>query len=101
VLAEKGITNTGCENYGGMAVTAGGLIFVAATVDAKFRAFDKTNGKLLWEFQMEAPGYSAPSIYEINGKQYVVIVAGGGSLRASPPITAGIGRTVHAFALPD
>ena len=101
VLAEMGITNTGCENYGGMAVTAGDLIFVAATVDSKFRAFDSRNGDLLWEFQMDAPGYSAPSIYEMNGKQYVVMVAGGGSRRASPPISAGIGRTVHAFALPN
>lgn len=67
---------------------------------------DILKGDILWsvrlgEYQMDAPGYSAPSIYEIGGKQYVVIVAGGGSRRASPPISAGIGRTVHAFALPD
>jgi quinoprotein glucose dehydrogenase len=61
VLAEMGITNTGSEKYGGIAVTAGGrLIFVAATVDSKFRAFDKSIGALLWEYQMEAPGYLSP-----------------------------------------
>jgi quinoprotein glucose dehydrogenase len=96
-----GIENTGAENFGGMAVTKGGVIFIAATEDNMFRAFDKSNGDLLWEFEMEAPGFSSPSVYEIDGKQYVVIVAGGGGGRYRSPVSKGIGRTVHAFALPD
>jgi quinoprotein glucose dehydrogenase len=96
-----GIKNTGAENFGGMAVTKGGLIFIAATEDNRFRAFDKSNGEELWEFEMEAPGFSSPSVYEINGKQYVVIVAGGGGGRYRSPVTKDIGRTVHAFALPE
>ncbi|MEX0769203.1 MAG: PQQ-binding-like beta-propeller repeat protein [Balneolaceae bacterium] len=92
---------TGAENFGGLVTTAGGLIFIAATEDSKFRAFDKSNGELLWEFQMEAPGFSAPSVYKIDGRQYVVIVAGGGGRRYRSPVSQPIGRTVHAFALPD
>ena len=99
-LVEKGIRHTGAENFGGMAVTAGGLIFIAATEDNRFRAFDKTNGELLWEFEMEAPGFATPSTYEIDGRQYVVIVAGGGGGRYRSPVTQPIGKRVHAFALP-
>jgi len=96
-----GIKNTGAENFGGMAVTKGGVIFIAATEDNMFRAFDKSNGDLLWEYEMEAPGFSSPSVYKIDGRQYVVIVAGGGGGRYRSPVTKGIGKTVHAFALPD
>ncbi len=99
-LVEMGIRNTGVENFGGMAVTKGGLIFIAATEDNRFRAFDKTNGELLWEFEMDAPGFSSPSVYEIDGRQYVVIVAGGGGGRYRSPVSQDIGRRVHAFALP-
>jgi len=100
-LVEMGIRNTGAENFGGMAVTKGGVIFIAATEDSRFRAFDKTNGELLWEFEMDAPGFSSPSTYEIDGKQYVAIVAGGGGGRFRSPVTGPIGRTLHVFALPD
>ena len=100
-LVEMGIRNTGTENFGGMAVTKGGLLFIAATEDNRFRAIDKTNGEILWEFQMEAPGFATPSVYEIDGKQYVVIVAGGGGGRYRSPVTGPLGKTVHAFALPD
>jgi quinoprotein glucose dehydrogenase len=97
-----GIRNTGTENLGGLVATAGGLIFVAATKDSKFRAFDKSNGQVLWEFQMDAPGFSSPSVYEIDGRQYVAIVAGGGARRfRAPHVAPGIGRKVHVFALPD
>ncbi len=95
------IRNTGAENFGGMAVTKGGIIFIAATEDNRFRAFDKSNGEELWEFEMEAPGFSSPSVYEIDGRQYVVIVAGGGGGRYRSPVSKDIGRTVHAFALPE
>ena len=100
-LVEKGIRNTGAENFGGMAVTAGGLIFIGATEDGMFRAFDKTNGELLWEFQMDAPGFSSPSTYEIDGRQYVAIVAGGGGARYRSPVTGPLGRRLHVFALPE
>jgi len=100
-LVEMGIRNTGAENFGGMAVTQGGLIFIAATEDNRFRAFDKTSGVLLWEFEMDSPGFSTPSVYEIDGRQYVVIVAGGGGGRYRSPVTQDIGRRVHAFALPE
>ena len=99
-LVEMGIRHTGAENFGGMAVTKGGLIFIAATEDSRFRAFDKTNGELLWEFEMDAPGFATPSVYEIDGRQYVVIVAGGGGGRYRSPVTGPLGKRVHAFALP-
>ena len=71
---------TGTEQYGGPIVTAGGLVFIAATQDAKFRAFDKSTGRLLWETTLPAAGYATPSTFSVNGKQYVVIAAGGGKL---------------------
>ena len=76
---QKGIV-TGSESYGGPVVTAGGLMFIAATRDGKFRAFNKRTGKLLWETTLPAPGFATPCIYNINGKQYVVIACGGGKL---------------------
>ena len=78
-LAAKGMTNTGSDNYGGPLVTAGGLVFIAATnFDKKFRAFDKATGALLWETTLPAAGNATPSTYTINGDQYLVIVCGGG-----------------------
>ena len=71
---------TGTEQYGGPIVTAGGLVFIAATQDAKFRAFDKTTGRLLWETSLPAAGYATPSTFSVRGRQYVVIAAGGGKL---------------------
>ncbi|WP_109677132.1 outer membrane protein assembly factor BamB family protein [Dyadobacter jejuensis] len=79
-LTKKGIPVTGTDNYGGPLVTAGGLIFIAATRDEKFRAFDKRDGKLLWETDLPAAGYASPSTYSVDGKQYVVIACGGGKL---------------------
>jgi quinoprotein glucose dehydrogenase len=82
-LAAKGIRNTGTENYGGPLVTAGGLLFIGATNhDRKFRAYDKRNGKLLWETVLPAAGNATPATYEVNGRQYVVIAAGGGKSKA-------------------
>jgi len=92
-LAEAGVT--GAENYGGPVATAGGLIFIAATRDEKFRAFDRHTGELLWEFSLPAGGYATPSVYAINGKQYVVIAAGGGKM-GTPS-----GDEYWVFALPD
>jgi len=73
--------HTGTENYGGPAVTAGGLLFIAATSDAKIRAFNKRTGKLLWEFELPACGFATPAIYAVDGKQYLVIACGGGKLK--------------------
>jgi len=78
-LAAQGLKNTGTENYGGPLVTAGGLVFIGATnFDKKFRAFDKTTGALLWETTLPFAGNATPATYEIDGRQFVVIAAGGG-----------------------
>src|SRR6201999_4081507 len=80
-LAAKGITNTGSENYGGPVVTAGGLVFIAATnFDKKIHAFDKKTGKLLWEASLPFPGNATPAIYEIDGREYIVIATSGGGI---------------------
>jgi quinoprotein glucose dehydrogenase len=93
-LAAQGLTDTGAESYGGPAVTGGGLVFIAATPDAKLRAFDKTTGELLFEALLPAPGFATPAVYEADGRQFVVVAAGGGKLgRAS-------GDRWVAFALP-
>ncbi len=78
--AARGDSVTGTEQYGGPIVTAGGLVFIAATQDARFRAFDKATGALLWETTLPAAGYATPSTFSVRGKQYVVIAAGGGKL---------------------
>ena len=94
-LTEKGIKDTGAESYGGPVVTASGLLFIAGTKDRKFRVFDKKNGKLLWETLLPAAGFATPSIYEVDGRQYVVIACGGDKLGAPE------GDSYVAFALPD
>lgn len=94
-LTKKGIPATGTENYGGPVVTQGGLIFIAATKDAKIRAFNKSNGKVLWEAQLPVPGYATPAVYNINGKEYIVIACGGGKIGSKS------GDQYIAFALPD
>ena len=95
-LASKGMTNTGTENYGGPIVTAGGLVFIAATnYDRKFRAFDKVTGHLLWDYTLPLAGNATPVTYQCEGKQYVVIYATGGK-----DGTANSGGIYVAFALP-
>jgi quinoprotein glucose dehydrogenase len=95
-LAAKGVKNTGSENYGGPIVTAGGLLFIGATnYDKKFHAFDKTTGELLWETTLPFGGNATPVTYSIDGRQYVVIAAGGGKDPKS-----GSGGAYVAFALP-
>ena len=94
-LVAKGIRNTGSMNFGGAVATAGGLIFVAATADEKIRAFEKHSGRVLWEYQLPAAGYATPSVYMIDGRQYVVIAAGGGGKNATRS-----GDSIIAFALP-
>ena len=89
---------TGSPNLGGTVATAGGLIFVGATADSRFRAFDSRTGKELWVVELPASAYAAPVTYmgKKSGKQFVAIAAGGGGYFR--------GKTsdeVVAFALPD
>ena len=80
------MTGTGCENYGGPVVTAGGLVFIGATnYDGKVRAFDKATGALLWETTLPASGNATPATYEVNGRQFVVIATSGGKARTQAP----------------
>jgi quinoprotein glucose dehydrogenase len=93
-LVAKGMKDTGSENHGGGVVTAGGLFIIGAThYDNKLRAFDKLSGKLLWETVLPFAANATPSVYEVNGKQYIVVAAGGGRERPS-------GSLYVAFALP-
>ena len=94
-LTARGIPPTGTENYGGPVVTAGGLIFIGASADETFRAFDKDTGKILWKAKLPFSGNATPSTYMIKGKQYVVISAGGGKSGRRA------GGNIIAFALPD
>jgi quinoprotein glucose dehydrogenase len=94
-LVAQGIKNTGTDNYGGPVVTANGLLFIGATTyDKKFHVFDKRTGALLWEADLPASGNATPSLYVVNGKQYVVIACGGGKNGAPS------GGTFVAFSLP-
>lgn len=93
-LVDRFGKETGAENYGGPVVTAGGVLFIAGTPDEMFRAFDKATGKLLWESKLPAAGFATPAVYEVYGRQYVVIAAGGGKLGRPA------GDSIVAFALP-
>ncbi|NND32893.1 MAG: c-type cytochrome, partial [Saprospiraceae bacterium] len=93
-LTDRGIPITGTENYGGPIVTSGNVLFIGATKDAKFRAFHKETGELLWEHDLPIDGNATPSTYAINGKQYVIISAGGAKIGPRK------GGTLVAFALP-
>jgi glucose dehydrogenase len=94
-LVAKGIRQTGSMNFGGAVATAGGLIFIAATADEKIRAFEKATGRVLWEYQLPAGGYATPSVYMIDGREYVAIAAGGSGKNATKS-----GDSIIAFALP-
>jgi len=96
-LARKGMKNTGSESYGGPIVTAGGVVFIGATVyDRKFRAFDSRTGALLWETELPFAGVATPSTYMIDGRQFVVIAASGGRDPKGPT-----GGAYVSFALPQ
>ena len=92
-LQEDGAPPTGTENWGGPIVTAGGLVFIGATRDDKFRAFDKETGELLWETALPGGGYATPATYMCEGKQYIAISVSGG--REEPD------GYIIAFALPE
>jgi quinoprotein glucose dehydrogenase len=94
-LKAKGI-HTGSENFGSSVVTAGGVLFIAATRDEKIRGFNKLTGELLWEAPLPAAGIATPAVYQVNGKEYVVIACGGGGKQQTKS-----GDKYVAFALPD
>lgn len=96
-LTQKGIPITGTPNIGGPITTAGGLIFIAASEDKKIRAFDKKTGTTVWEHSLPASGFATPITYEVGGKQYVVIAAGG---RDNDGTSPGARGSYIAFSLP-
>lgn len=97
-LAEKGVKDTGSESYGGPVVTAGGLLFIAATnYDRKLRAFDKSTGRLLWETTLPFSANATPAVYSVNGRQFIVVTSEGSKGRANDPK----GGRYIAFALPE
>ncbi len=93
-LKARGIPQTGAENYGGPIVTASGVLFIGATRDGMFRAFDTRDGRLLWETELPAPAFATPTTYQLNGRQYIVIACGGTKLNTRS------GDAYVAFALP-
>lgn len=93
-LTAQGIPPTGTENYGGPLVTAGGVVFIGATKDGMLRAFDRANGKLLWQTELPAAAFATPSTFSLAGRQYLVVACGGGKIGAPR------GESYLAFALP-
>ena len=92
-LKKKGFPITGSESYGGPVITENGLLFIGATKDGYFRAFDKHTGMLLWEYELPAPAFATPAMYQVNGKQYIAIACGGEKLGTKK------GNQIVAFAL--
>jgi quinoprotein glucose dehydrogenase len=97
-LEAIGIRNTGTLSLGGSIATAGGIVFIGATNDSRFRAFDSKSGKVLWEVQIEANAHSSPITYMgRDGRQYVTVMAAGGGAFLGGPVS----NTLVSFALPD
>ena len=94
-LIAKGLPPTGTESFGGPLVTEGGLLFIAATQDGKFRAYEKQTGRLVWETVLPAAAFATPSSYEADGRQYIVLACGGGRFNTPK------GDMYVAFALPE
>jgi glucose dehydrogenase len=96
-LTRRGVPKTGTPNLGGSIVTAGGLVFIGATNDSKFRAFDKDSGEEIWVTNLPASGHATPMTFlgRKTGKQFVLIAAGGGN-----KYNTGFGGKLVAFALP-
>ncbi|MDC6365784.1 MULTISPECIES: pyrroloquinoline quinone-dependent dehydrogenase [Flavobacteriaceae] len=92
-LRKEGQPVTGSENYGGPIITENGLLFIAATKDGYFRAYDKKTGELLWKYKLPAAAFATPAMYEINGKQYIALACGGEKLNTPK------GNQIIAFAL--
>jgi quinoprotein glucose dehydrogenase len=94
-LTKRGLPLTGTDNFGGATATAGGLVFCAGTRDLKIRAFNSKTGAELWQFRLPYGGFAPPSVYEVNGREYVVIAATGGGKLAGT-----LGDAYVAFSLP-
>jgi quinoprotein glucose dehydrogenase len=107
LLEEKGVKNTGAPNLGGSIATAGGLVFIGATNDSRFHAFDSKSGRLVWEQPIDANGHTIPITYlGKDGKQYVAIMAGGGGgyfggTPSDSVIAFALGRTRDAARGPN
>ncbi|MDI5891803.1 pyrroloquinoline quinone-dependent dehydrogenase [Halomonas rhizosphaerae] len=86
----------GSPTIGGPAVTAGGLVFIGASMDAKVRSYSLETGEELWEDQVEAPSVSNPAVYEYNGRQYVAFIAGGNTILKDE-----VGDQLVVYALPE
>jgi len=96
-IMPEGKRNTGRPNLGAPLTTASGLIFIGATDDSRFRAFETKTGKELWTYKMEASAHASPVTYRgTDGKQYVAVVATGGAFVHSPPV----GDSLIVFGLP-
>jgi len=93
-LIERGIPPTGTENYGGPIITAGGVLFIGASLDEQFRAFDMKTGKELFRYKLPAGAYSTPATYSVDGRQFIVTASGGGKMGTKN------GDAYIAFALP-
>jgi quinoprotein glucose dehydrogenase len=94
-LTARGVPPTGTLNLGGSLVTAGGLVFIAATKDERIRAFDSATGKTLWQASLPFGGYATPATYAASGRQFVVVAAGGGG-----KLGTRAGDAIVAYALP-
>jgi quinoprotein glucose dehydrogenase len=94
-LEGRGYPPTGTFNMGGPLVTRGGLVFIGASMDERFRAIDSESGKTLWEFQLDAGAYATPATFEVDGRQYVIVAAGGGGKPETRP-----GDAWYCFRLP-
>src|SRR5437879_5237850 len=97
-LEAIGVRDTGTVNLGGSIVTAGGIVFIGATNDSRFRGFDAQTGDLLWTARLEANAHATPMTYKgkKTGKQFVVVAAGGGGYFGGK-----VSDALEAFALPD
>ena len=98
---KKGVPITGTENYGGATGTSGNLIFASGTVDKKIRAFDSTNGKEVWSYQLEFAGSGPPSTYSVNGKQYVILASTGSYSLSSGYQDIKYGNLLYSFKLKE
>jgi len=92
-LQAQGHPTTGSENYGGPIITDNGLLFIAATKDGVMRAFDRHTGEIIWSYQLPAAAFATPSMYQVDGKQYLVIACGGEKLGTAK------GNQIVAFSL--
>jgi len=106
-LSRQGKTGLGSQApRGGVVVTAGGLVLAGSSSDRKFRAYDKDNGKVLWELDLPAASEGIPAVYEVDGREYIAIATGGNGyltqpcLATDPPIPAPGPSEYRVYALP-